>query len=159
MANNYVQFSTMLETRNDTERTWLQLMLQRLNELDPEDPHVKLVSKTLHIPADELDYYPSFSYKLEEAGLWMYSEESGNVDQVTELMRAFLAKFRPNECFSFTWACTCSEPRLDEFGGGGVFITAKKLHYNDAGYANQKKEAQWRKRQERRSASGATNTR
>ena len=56
--------------------------------------------------------------------LWFYAEESGSPDNVAWLVQKFLKRFRPDQCWSLTYAATCSKPRVGEFGGGAVFVTA-----------------------------------
>ena len=56
--------------------------------------------------------------------LWVYAEESGSPDNVAWLVQKFLKKFRPDQCWSLTYSTTCSKPRVGEFGGGAVFVTA-----------------------------------
>ena len=39
---------------------------------------------------------------------------------------------RPDQCWSLTYATTCSKPRLGEFGGGAVFVTADNIRWNNS---------------------------
>ena len=59
--------------------------------------------------------------------LWLYTEESGSPERVAHLVQKFLGRFRPNQCFSLTYATTCSKPRAGEFAGGAVFVTADRI--------------------------------
>ena len=63
--------------------------------------------------------------------LWVYAEESGNPDNVAWLVQKFLKKFRPDQCWSLTYATTCSKPRAGEFGGGAVFVTADAIMWQN----------------------------
>jgi len=64
--------------------------------------------------------------------LWVYSQESGNPDNVAWLVQRLLKKFRPDLCWSLTYATTCSKPRAGEFGGGAVFATADEIRWENA---------------------------
>ena len=64
--------------------------------------------------------------------LWIHAGEWGYVDGVAQLVRKFLKRFRPEECWSLTYATTCSKPRVGEFGGGAVFVTADAIHWQNA---------------------------
>jgi hypothetical protein len=64
--------------------------------------------------------------------LWLYADENGNPDNVAHLVHKFLKQFRPNECWSLTWATTCSKPRVGEFGGGAIFVTAHEIRWENA---------------------------
>lgn len=109
MADNYTLFSEMIDRVTAAEQAWLA---KRLEE-------------------DLEKGWPSFDYKFEKEGqaLWLYSEVDADVGELAEFVRDFLAKFRPDEFFSLTWANTCSSPRLSEFGGGAVFITADEIKW------------------------------
>jgi hypothetical protein len=59
--------------------------------------------------------------------VWFHSEDGGNVEAVANLVSEFIAKFplRKNLIFSLMWACWCDRPRLDEFTGGSVVVSAE----------------------------------
>jgi predicted transcriptional regulator len=64
--------------------------------------------------------------------LWLYTEEWGSPERVAHLVQKFLRQFRPKECWSLTYATTCSKARVGEFGGGAVFVTADQAVWQDA---------------------------
>jgi hypothetical protein len=45
-------------------------------------------------------------------------------------VQKFLKKFRPGQCWSLAYSTTCSKPRVSEFGGGAVFVTADTIQSN-----------------------------
>jgi hypothetical protein len=47
-------------------------------------------------------------------------------------VQKFLTKFRPDQCWSLTYSTTCSKPRVSEFGGGAVFVTAETIQWQNA---------------------------
>lgn len=59
--------------------------------------------------------------------LWLYAEEDGRPDHAAYLVQRFLQTFRPRDCWSLTYAVTCSKPRLGAFGGGALFVTAEAI--------------------------------
>jgi hypothetical protein len=72
--------------------------------------------------------------------MWLYAEEGAELDLVAHLVQKFLRKFRPKECWSLTYATTCSKPRVGEFGGGAVFVTAAEIKYENAyGFIDQQR--------------------
>lgn len=109
MANNYIQTSFMVTRLNPVESAWLRTAFEENQDKDDE--------------------YIGVSYEFEQKkgyeDLWIYAEEGFMVDNLACLLQAFLKEHRPDEYISFTWSNTCSKMRLDEFSGGGVFITAK----------------------------------
>jgi hypothetical protein len=72
------------------------------------------------------------SYK---PSLWLYEEESCNLESPVELIHQFFKrhqffkKFRPTEYLVLSWAETCSKMRVDEFGGGECLITGDWVYW------------------------------
>lgn len=58
----------------------------------------------------------------EDEGIWFSHEESINVDNLAVLVQALLDELEIDEPFVFSWANTCSKPRLDEFDGGACAL-------------------------------------
>ena len=108
MANNYRSFSEMLALNTDAEREWCKSYLKDLG--DTEDG-------------------TEFGYAFEDQGLWVFTEEYGNVDRVADLVQEFFKEFRPDGIFTLSWSDTCSKPRLGEFGGGAVCVTRNTVEW------------------------------
>ena len=64
--------------------------------------------------------------------LWIHAGEWGYVDGAAQLVRKFLRRFRPDQCWSLTYATICSKLRVGEFGGGAVFVTADEIRWQNA---------------------------
>lgn len=60
--------------------------------------------------------------------LWIFSESYGDTEHVTAFVLACAEAFELTGRWGFTWALTCSKPRLDGFGGGAqvIDLTARK---------------------------------
>ena len=63
--------------------------------------------------------------------LWIYAEEHGQNDSAAYLVQMFLRQFQPDGCWSLTYSYRCSKPRVGEFGGGAVFVTANDAKWMD----------------------------
>jgi hypothetical protein len=50
--------------------------------------------------------------------LWLRADDFGDPTHVAWLIHKFLKQFRPDQCWSLTYANTCSKLRIGEFGGG-----------------------------------------
>ena len=149
MAEHYLEFSAALTHLTDEETGWLQSQLETVHVIDgaeyaedslPDTGEATWIGCRAY--RDMEDYDPDFG---EDAGfdysfseevdadrgryLWIYSEEHGCVDRVAHLVQKFLHAFRPERCWSLTYAGTCSKPRVGEFGGGAVFVTATDIKY------------------------------
>ena len=131
MADYYVQFSETLDKLRPEEEKWLGEQLAA----DPDtDCPVFLLDYEDRDP-DDPDYGFEWSFQGEgdERHLWVHAEDHGEVDRLAHLIQKFLKAFRPGECWSLSYANTCSKPRLDGFGGGAVFVTAGEIRTHSSG--------------------------
>ena len=156
MANNYLQFSEVIPQLTTPEADWLRGQLEVVCVFgEHEHPEDKLPSGMNRDEADwigcrayrdMLGYDPEWG---EDTGfefeffdderdrewgrhLWLHADESGTIDRIAHLVQKFLKAFRPDENWSLTWAVSCSKPRVGEFGGGAVFVTAEEIGWQDA---------------------------
>ena len=60
-------------------------------------------------------------------GLWITHDESINIDAVAQLLHEVLKKFDLDNIISFEYACTCSKPRTDAYGGGAAVVTKDEM--------------------------------
>jgi hypothetical protein len=138
MADNYTQFSFELEKLTQEEASWLRNLLALEFE---DDDQRKEIEDALGVPKvieADIEYWPDFSYRLGAAegprpkgAIWLYAEDSGNPWSAALLVRAFLAKFRPEDIKLFSVAFTSSKPTLDGFGGETYVVTSKNI-FSDA---------------------------
>ena len=123
MANSYSQFSEMLGDVNAKEARWLKKILQ----LDPlEGDDLEQLVKELHLEGKDVDFdgWPDFEWGLRKKELWLHADESFTESHLIWVMQAFLQRFRPDFIFTMTGAGTCSRPRIGEFGGWWLAISA-----------------------------------
>ncbi|MGE0885431.1 MAG: hypothetical protein AB7P14_17935 [Blastocatellales bacterium] len=141
MANNYTLFSEAISQLNEGERAWCERRLQHLEQALPTIDENGLGENGERCAPEDEPYLNGaaglgFQWKLDAEPdgneLWMYAEESGNLEHVALFVQEFLAQFRPNEYFTLSWAETCSKPRISEFSGGAIFITAKDIEWHGA---------------------------
>ena len=109
MANNYTQFSFVIEDITPDEATWLKT------------EYAKEV-------ADE-DLYLGFELTVDGTKAYLYTEESGDVESTATFVSQFLATFRPKATVGFEWADWCSKARPGEFGGGAALVSATTVAY------------------------------
>lgn len=64
-------------------------------------------------------------------GLLWIRDDCGqpNLDLVGDLLQAYLKKFDIDTAVTLEFACTCSKPRIDAFGGGAAVITKDAQHW------------------------------
>ena len=130
MADYYTQFSEILDNLTPEEEKWLTeqlasdpstgspVFLQDYEEHDPDSP--------------DCGFQIGFEGEGNERHMWIYSDDWGEPGRAAHLVQKFLKRFRPDQCWSFTYSSTCSKPRIGEFGGGGVFVTADEIHWQNS---------------------------
>lgn len=150
MTECYRQFSEVLDHLANDEEAWLRRQLEYVcvfgdreygehdlpAGLDPEDADWEGIRAWRGREEVESPWDVGFDYEFgnDEEGdwgryLWFHSGESDAVDAVACLVQQFLGRFRPDRCWSLTWAFTCSKPAVGLFGGGAVFVTAEKIEW------------------------------
>ncbi len=152
MSDNYLQFSESLNSLTDAEADWLRQQLEPVGffggreftksdlpaNLSPDDADRICLRVFRDLPQDECDDEAGFEYELLSdptlgQHLWLYAEECGRPEQVAHLIQRFLRQFRPADCWWLVYATTCSKPRIGEFGGGAVFVTAEAIECFEIG--------------------------
>lgn len=158
MADNYLEFSETLTHLTNEQVNCLKLQLETVHVIDGVEYTEDKLPDTgdggdtgdgawigCRAYRDMEDYDPGydenvgFNYSFsedvdEDRGryLWIYSQEHGYVDRAAHLVQKFLREFRPDQYWSLTYADICSKPRVGEFGGGAVFVTATDIKYFNA---------------------------
>lgn len=134
MANNYCSFSAMLPLKTKKEREWVNKAFEEIQDALDEELTGETDPATKKWARDWTKNYESlgFDTELQDEGLWIYTEESGNVDAVADFVRMFLREFHPDKFWKMTWACTCSRPKIDEFDGGALMVTADTISFMNA---------------------------
>jgi hypothetical protein len=155
MANSYLQFSQVIPHLTQDEETWLRRQLERVHVFGEREYTEEELPKDLdRQDADWIgfrgwrdaeaemqdDVFVGFQHEFHDGDdrdrwdryLWVFAEENGNPDALVHLVCKFLRQFRPQECWSLTYAITCSKPRVDEFGGGAAFVTADEVRWESS---------------------------
>ena len=157
MANNYLQFSEVIGQLKPAEEHWLKDQLAVVHVIDGKEYSEGDVPEEL---ADDVQWsgcrayrdLEGFDHEMEDGAgfcykfdtdnygcgnwgrhLWVYAEEYGDMDRLVHLVQKFLKQFRPHESWSLGYAVTCSKPRVGEFGGGAVHVTAKEIAWEHSG--------------------------
>ena len=144
MANNYLQFSLHVPLKIKAKLRWVAKTLAAITRLfdspgEIDEKRARALGPLGKRIIDERWDYLDFQWSLEPAhddahvgALWIYADESGNPDQVAVVLEEYLKLFAPTGVITFTWACTCSKMRVDEFSGGAAVVTAGGTKMLDA---------------------------
>ena len=126
MADYFTNFSVVLKLANEAEQAYaLDLahkasLVQQGNELPADFP------KTVVDMVEDWHFETDADNSGTTHGLWLHSMYGG-VDAVCAFIQHLLQKFDQKGCVTFEWSHDCSKPRVDAYGGGAAFITAKEI--------------------------------
>lgn len=136
MANNYRQWSEVLRLSADTtvfaeQKKWLVEVLADAEKDEPEEFVARLQAHNVGTDNVDQDFWPDFEWELradsEGNYLWLYAEETGNLEHLGAVVGAFLLNFYPTGVFTLQWADYCSRLRVGAFGGGGMVVRAASV--------------------------------
>lgn len=144
MANNYLQFSMTVPLKTVAEQVWCRASLTALERFlsGTENGVQQFDSDIASVVVEGLRKewsYQGFEWTISAAAdnsdrvaeLSLHADESGEPAQVAAFLRAYLKKFDPTGSLWFSWACTCSKMRANEFGGGAAIVTASRVSILD----------------------------
>ena len=104
MADYYTHFSCLLDVGSAANATRALALFDKGDDWDPEAERGFVVS-----------VHPDDSGRC----LWIRDEEHGDPEMVIRFVKRCAAALGLTGRWGFQYACTCSRPRLDGFGGGG----------------------------------------
>lgn len=112
MADNYEQFSEIIECHNAEQRDWLLEKLSFLEEV--EDAF--------------LCNYTAGG----ETQVLLYNEEWLDIESLANVLQEYLIKFDLDDQIILSISYSCSKPRPGEFGGYAMGITAERIETIEA---------------------------
>jgi hypothetical protein len=113
MANNYLEFSEILEVDSQEEADWIFNRVEQ-HQADENNP-------------------PLGDVELEDpTSIWFHADEFGDIEGIAKIVQEYLIEFNKPEYFTLTYAETCSKPREGEFGGGAVIVSQNEIKYLNA---------------------------
>lgn len=117
MANYYIDFSVFLPVKDGITEKDIQKFIDSLPKSEEE------AEEYLDLP----------SYKIELGHLWVHNqEESGNELGALYIIQQYLRWFDMDGAVFFTYSCTCSKPRINEFSGGAYIVSKNDYLYTDS---------------------------
>ena len=150
MSPSHLQFSEVLPKLTVEEAAWFPRYM--------ETRHKGLSLLGEPMDYDENSFFPDFRFVIKTSDgdwgtyAWFFSENSASVMQVAEVVQEFLKRFRRNDCFILTWAEWDDHPRVGQFDGGGLFVTAEDIETFHAVEWAQKREDNFKAQHARRTA-------
>jgi hypothetical protein len=109
MANNYSLFSATIDNLNRDDIEWWKL----------EMAEQEFAPCLWEVITDEE----------ENPYLWLYSLDGFDADLLANMVQSFLQELRPGDTWWMEWAETCEKPRIGEFGGAWIAVSALEIRY------------------------------
>ena len=137
MANNYTQFAFRVEGWPQAAIDHALALAAAVDALGVEDEVPSDTPDILAARAAEI--VESYSrgtdaqFDLVSDDLIVYSEESGCVGAVADILQHAMAAHDIKKPIVVEYANTCSKMRVGEFGGGCVVVTADEVEWIDSG--------------------------
>ncbi|MBI2393706.1 MAG: hypothetical protein HYV09_29300 [Deltaproteobacteria bacterium] len=137
MANMYRQWSDVIPWSEAhpiaEQKAWVHRVLRPVDDASDEDYGNELEGRGI-VLSDVSDltalmYWPAFECSFVEDGLWVRSEEAGDLEHLAAFVRSYLATFDPSRLICIQWADWCDRLRAGEFGGGVVVIAANVVKW------------------------------
>lgn len=107
MANNYTSFSFQVKCPSEEAANTLEDLLAKAMESEDADR----------------DWLCLEHAEAEGDTVWIAEEEGTDLEYLADVLQDYLQHNDPEGSIGFSWAEACSKLRVDEFGGGAVFIT------------------------------------
>ena len=112
MANNYVSFSFQVKCPSEEAANTL------------EDSLAKAMDSYERERLGDEDRWLNLDHAEAEGDkVWIAEMEGTDLEFLADVLQDYLRHNDPEGSIGFSWAETCSKLRVDEFGGGAVFIT------------------------------------
>lgn len=133
MADYYTKFSTVLKLPSLEAQAYAVALIQRFRDLADNPPETcppDFPDELWQLIAEDEFTSPDCVEPQEHEGqpaIWIYPDESANLDFTFAYIQHLLIKFCPDQGFGLEWCNDCSRPRLDAYGGGAAWITATEI--------------------------------
>ena len=126
MADYFTNFSLVLNLANEAEQAYALDLAHKASLAQQGDELPDDFPKALVNLIDDWQFETDADNSGTKHGLWLHSM-NGGLDAVCEFIQHLLQKFDPKSHVTFEWSHDCSKPRVDAYGGGAAFITAKEI--------------------------------
>lgn len=127
MANNYTHFSFEFKINSPAEAEYLETILQSADSYEDGGTAKDIIDDIFEDYEDYgcLGFDCCIECGPDGGEAWVHDDAGeGNVDFVVQFLQAYMLKFKITKPIAFEFAFTCSKPRVGEFGGGAVVVTA-----------------------------------
>ena len=126
MADYFTKFSVVLPLPNEAAQRYALDLDANARRVAQGDEKPDNFPPSLEEVIEDWQFETDTESSDGKWGLWLHSDYGG-IDAVCAFVQHLLQKFDPKGRVGLEWSNDCSKPRLDAFGGGAAFITAKEI--------------------------------
>jgi hypothetical protein len=126
MADYFTKFSVVLPLPSEAAQLYALDLANNANRIHQGDEPAETLPDSIQEVIEDWLFETDAESSEGKWGIWLHSDYGG-IDAVCVFIQHLLQKFDPQGRVSLEWANDCSKPRLDAFGGGAAFITAKEI--------------------------------
>jgi hypothetical protein len=126
MADYFTKFSVVLPLPSEDVQRYALDLANNASRIHQGDEPAETLPDSIQEVIEDWQFETDAESSEGKWGLWLHSDYGG-IDAVCVFIQHLLQKFDPEGRVSLEWANDCSKPRLDAFGGGAAFITAKEI--------------------------------
>lgn len=127
MANNYTEFSFAVDISENAYTDFTHI-LEAFSSKDITD--LPDWYKEGKYALDELEGF-GIDYSYRDGIMYVWNDGEGDLNSVVEALQAVKGHYNETEPVAIQYACTCSKPRTDEFGGGVVVVGPWQQRWED----------------------------
>jgi len=126
MADYYTKFSLIFVLPNQAAQQYALDLANNASRAQHDDEPPDTLPESIQEVIEDWWFETDAESNEGKFGLWLHSE-NGGIDAACAFIQHLLQKFDPQARVTFEWSNDCSKPRIDAFGGGAAFITAKEI--------------------------------
>ena len=126
MADYFTKFSVVLPLPSEDVQRYALDLANNASRIHQGDEPAETLPDSIQEVIEDWQFETDAESSEGKWGLWLHSDYGG-IDAVCVFIQHLVQKFDPEGRVSLEWANDCSKPRLDAFGGGAAFITAKEI--------------------------------
>jgi nucleoside phosphorylase len=130
MAGSNTQFSFAINDLTQAEMEWVQNLMALDSEVEDQRKEIETTLDVRKMFGHGLEHagWPDFNHSLGDGKFWIYTESGGYTWNAALLVRAFIAKFRPDKIVQFGVAYLSWKPLVDEFSGESYVVTRNSIY-------------------------------
>jgi len=128
MADYFTNFSLLVALPGEAAQQYATDLADQADRIQQDDGVPEDFPASLRDVVEDWQFETVANQPADGWGLWLHSN-NGGIDAVCAFLQHLLHRFDPDGHVALEWSNDCSKPRVDAYGGGAAFITARKIKH------------------------------